>query len=228
MFVFGYTPRPPIPFIKKLDFQPIYIKYYTDTKNKLITRKFYSQLFGFISDTDDKFKFIVKNEYDYIEDVFPIFEDVIIPRGGYEWWEYDINFESSKTRPVSFEMDMNWGDFYNGTRDKFSIECTLKANRFYSLSADVKYNNISIGKKNFNTKEYGGRLEVDFSTKLSSNTFVQWNNETREVNVNLRIRYIPKIGSNVYIVYNHLLDENDEYRTLQNAGMFKIDYTYRF
>jgi len=195
MFVFGYTPRPHIPFIKKLDFQPVYIKYYTDTKNNLISRKFYSQLFGFISDTDDEFRFIIKNEYDYIEDVFPIFEDVIIPRGGYEWWYYDINFKSSKTRPVSFRMDMNWGDFYNGTRDKFSIESTLKANEFYSLSADVNYNNISIGRKNFNTKEYGGRLEVDFSTKLSSNTFVQWNNETREVNVNFRIRYIPKIGN---------------------------------
>jgi len=92
----------------------------------------------------------------------------------------------------------------------------------------VEYNNITINDNRFDTKEYGGRLVVDLSTRLSSSTFVQWNNETKEVNVNFRIHYIPKIGSDVYLVYNHLMDEEDDFRTLQNTGMLKINYTYRF
>lgn len=228
MFIFDYTPRPSIPFIKKLDFKPIYFKYYVNTKNKLISRIFKTQPFGLISDTDDKFGFTIQNEYDYIEEIFPIFNDVIIPRGGYEWWNYEINFESSKSRAISFEIETQWGDFYNGTRDRLNVECTFKTSRYYALSADVRYNNISIGNRHFNTKEYGGRLGVDLSTHLSSSTFIQWNNETKEVNVNFRIRYIPKIGSDIYIVYNHLMDEDNNFNTLQNTGMLKVDYTYRF
>ncbi len=228
MFIFNYTPRPSIPFVKKLNFQPIYFNYYANTKNKLISRTVSTQPFGLISDTDDELGFTIQNEYDYIEEIFPIFDDVIIPRGGYEWWNYEINFESSKSRTVSFEIDTQWGDFYNGKRDGLNVECTFKTSRYYALSADVRYNNISIGNRHFDTKEYGSRLAVDLSTHLSSSTFVQWNNQTKELNVNFRIRYIPKIGSDVYIVYNHLMDEDDEFRTLQNAGMFKVDYTYRF
>jgi len=228
MFIFDYTPRPSIPFIKKLDFQPIYFNYYADTKNKLISRIVKTQPFGFISETDDKFGFTIQNEYDYIEKIFPIFDNVIIPQGGYEWWNYEINFVSSKSRAISLEIETQWGNFYNGTRDMFNVECTYKTSRYYALSADVRYNNISIGNRYFDTKEYGGRLMVDLSTRLSSSTFIQWNNKTKEVNANFRIRYIPKIGSDIYIVYNHLLDENDKFRTLQNTGMFKVDYTYRF
>ncbi|MBT4485329.1 MAG: hypothetical protein HOC71_16805, partial [Candidatus Latescibacteria bacterium] len=71
-------------------------------------------------------------------------------------------------------------------------------------------------------------LSLDFSTRLSSSTFVQWNNETKEVNANFRIHYIPKIGSDMYIVYNHLLDEEDSFSSLHNTAMLKVDYTYRF
>ncbi len=99
---------------------------------------------------------------------------------------------------------------------------------FYALSAEATYNTISIGDRKFDTKEFGGRLELDLSPWLSTTTFIQWNNETNEVNANFRFHYIPKVGSDIYIVYNHLLDEENDYKTLQNAGILKINYTYRF
>ena len=46
--------------------------------------------------------------------------------------------------------------------------------------------------------------------------------------LNFRIHYIPKIGSDIYVVYNQLWDEKDDFRTLQNTGMLKVDYLFRF
>ena len=45
--------------------------------------------------------------------------------------------------------------------------------------------------------------------------------------MNFRIHYIPRVGSDIYIVYNHLLEEEFDYRTKQNAAMLKVNYTYR-
>jgi len=228
MFVFSYTPRTTLPFVKKFNFQPLYFNYYDDTKNRLVSRKISTTPFGFISESGDEFGFTIQNEYDCPDHNFIIFGDVIIPRGGYEWWSNKVNFETSKSRFIAFDLEAQLGDFYNGKKNRVNLECTFKTTRFYSISADVRYNNISINNRHFNTKEYGGRLEIDLSTRLYSSTFIQWNNETREANFNFRIHYIPKICSDVYIVYNHLMDEDDDYRTLQNAGMFKVNYTQRF
>lgn len=46
--------------------------------------------------------------------------------------------------------------------------------------------------------------------------------------LNFRIHYIPKIGSDVYVVYNQFWDEEDDFITLQNTGMLKVDYLFRF
>ncbi len=221
-------PRPSIPHVKQLLFKPVDVNYTTDMNNRLLTRKTEFRPFGIVTDYGDEFIFEIMNEYDYLDEDFDIFDDVVISPGTYAWWYYQANFTSNESRPVSFEAEMQWGDFYSGTRDMVDVACTFKLSRFYSLTADVVYNNIIIAERSFDTREYGGRIDVDVSTRLSSSAYVQWNNETNEVNVNYRIHWEPKLGSDLYIVYNHLMDERDRYRTLRNTGMLKMDYTYRF
>lgn len=44
---------------------------------------------------------------------------------------------------------------------------------------------------------------------------------------NFRIHYIPRVGSDVYIVFNNIMEENYDYRSYENAALFKVNYTYR-
>ena len=83
---------------------------------------------------------------------------------------------------------------------------------------------MNINSKNFETKEYSAKFNVNYSTRLTSRTYLQWNNETKEVNMNFRIHYIPKIGSNIYLVYNHLWDGYQDYKTVYNTSIAKISY----
>ena len=222
------TPRPNIPHIKKLVFKPIDIAYYTDIDGRLLERDVNIEPLGIIFNSTDTIHLNAINKYDHLDEDFNIFDDVIIPRGGYEWWSYEAHYSGNRSRPVSFDLSTVWGNFYKGTRNNFHAGSTLKTNSFYAISADMTYNNITIDEKTFDTKEFGGRLAVDLSTRLSTSTFAQYNNETEEVIVNFRIHYIPKIGSDVYIVYNHLLDERENFTTLRNTAILKADFTYRF
>ena len=222
------TPRPDIPHIKKILFEPLYINYTTDMNGKLLSRIVEFKPFGLLSNSGDKLEFYYKNEYDYVEDDFTVFSDINIAHGVYDWWYYEIQFDTSPSRYIFLDMTAQWGDFYNGKKQLYDLECTLKTNRYYSLSAYVQENRIVFNGKNFYPREYGGKLGVDFSTRLSTSTFLQWNNETNEVNINFRIHYIPKIGSDLYIVYNHLMDEERNYDSLYRTCILKLDYTYRF
>ncbi len=223
-----FKPRPSnIPFVKQFTFQPVYYNYYTDMDQKMIARYVKIRPFGLYTKANDEINIEIENRYEYVDSDFTIFDDIVIPVGNYDWYHTEFEIETSESRPVFVDFETDIGDFFNGSREQYNFELTTKPGMHYTVSGDIRYNDISVGKRHFITREYGSRLTVDFSTKLSTTAFLQWNNDTREVNVNLRFHYIPKIGSDVYIVYNHLMDESEDFSTLQNAAMLKVDYIYR-
>lgn len=233
-----WTPRvsiPGMPFIKKMAFCPFALNAYYDMSHNLMSREVSFQVFGIESTSEDEFEIDVEHVTENHDVEFDLFEDIVIPVGDYDWWRTQIMLETSARRMLSTEAEIVFSDYYGGKRQMYEAECTFKHNRFYSLSAEVTYNDIEVMNRSFDTKEFGGRLTLDLSTRLFSSTFVQWNNETDEIIANFRLHYIPKVGSDIYLVYNHILDEQydihgnkDDFRTSQQAGMVKVNYTYRY
>ncbi len=203
---FNFTPRPGIPSIRKLLFTPLDLNYYTDISNRLVSRYLKFRPFGFLTGHEDQFTFDIGRTYEYLDEDFQIFKDVVIPRGIYEWTYYEAIFETNQSRKTSFEIHTQWGDFYNGARKMLQTELGYKVNSHFSFGSDATFNRLDISGHSFDTKEYGLRLNTNVSTRLSSNAFIQWNNQSKLANLNFRIHYIPKIGSDIYIVYNHLFD----------------------
>ena len=223
-----YSPRPDIPYIRKLYFSPFDLNYYTDMDNRLLTRSLRFTPLGIDMTTGDEFFFSIEQQYEYLDEDFDIFDDYIIPVGTYTWWNYDVRFETNRSRPVSFETGFEWGDFYNGKRNELQAGCNFNLNKHISFSTDIEYNILTFGERSIDTQEYSGRLNINISPRLTSRTFIQYNNESDEVNLNFRLHYIPKIGSDIYLVYNHLWDKGQNNRTLYNAGLSKISYLFTF
>ena len=224
-------PRPDIPYIKRLLLKPFNFNYTTDMDGVLLFRDVEIRPLGFETDSDDEFNFSIKNDYDYVyETDFKIFGTSIDP-GVYDNWYYTMQFSGSRRRKVAVNMSARWGDFFSGTRDSFSAAVTYKSGNHYSFSADAEYTKMNLAGKDNIAREYGTRIGIDISTLLSTSTFIQYNNETREINANFRLRFIPTDGSDLYLVYNHLGyhdNREDEFITLRNAAMLKLDYIYRF
>ena len=224
-------PRPDIPFIKRLVLKPFNFNYTTDMDGILLFRDVEISPLGFETDSDDEFSFSVRNDYDYVyETDFSIFGSAINP-GIYDNWYYNMQFSGSRRRNVAIDMSARWGDFFSGTRNTFSTAVTYKSGSHYLFTADADYTKMNLAGKDIIAREYGTRIGIDISTRLSTSTFIQYNNETREINTNFRLRFIPTAGSDLYLVYNHLGyhdNREDEFITLRNAAMLKLDYIYRF
>lgn len=219
-----YTPRISIPHVKKLLFKPFEMNYYTDSGARLLTRELNFQLFGLLFNTDDRIELNMYGVYERLDEDFNIFGDIVIPKDGYTWWDYELELATSEKRPVYFETHAHRGDFYNGVRTNIQSSCGLKISRYYAVEADYTYNDIAVKGGSFEARELGGRFILNFTTRLNASTLVQYNNDTNEVNMNFRVHFIPRIGSDVYLVYNHLWDEEDRFRSLHNAGIFKVAY----
>ena len=183
---------------------------------------------GIWFESGDELAFSIEHHYEFIDEDYTMFDDTAIARDGYEWRNFEIEYESVKSRMLSFDFSHEWGEYYNGKRKLYGAAVTVKFNRFLSAGPEYEYNDIIIGDDTFTAREAGLRIRGNISTKLTSSTFIQWNNESHETNLNFRIHYIPAIGSDLYIVYNQLWDEEDDYRTLSNTGIFKADYLFRF
>jgi len=224
---FRYTPRPNIPHVKKIILKPLDIYYLTDGGSRLLSREYEIRPLGLEFNSGDEFEFNIINNYEYLDEDWNIFGDVIIPKGIYDWWCNEIQYDSSRSRPISLRLRTRWGDFYSGTRNSVSPGIEYKFSRFMALTAYCSYNRIKIGGRKFNTREYSGRAILNFSTRLTSRTVLQWNNEDKQLNLNFLVNYIPKIGSDVYFVYNRIWDGALDYRTTRKTGIFKIAYLMR-
>ncbi len=203
-------------------------RYITDSGTKLLTRSLRATPLGVELDSGDTFELNAFYTYENLEDSFTIFNVIDIPKDKYSWWNYSFTAETSTKRPVSANLEIGAGDFWSGKKTNMTASGTVKVSKYYSLSLESETNSITMGPQTVNTKAFSTRIVVDITPNLNSRTFIQWNNETDVLGINFLLHYIPKAGSDVYFVYNHLLDEADKYNTIQNTGILKISYLFRF
>ena len=223
-----YNPRVNLPFVKKLLFEPAEMNYTMDTTRKLLSRRLEIRPLGILFESDDRLEFNIHNHYDYLEWDFNIYNDVVIPVGGYEYTHYYINYYSVKSRPVAVDLTFTQGNFYNGTRMRFETACTFKLNKHFSLTPEASYYDVKFPDNGFIARQLAMRFVTNISTRLNASTFLQWTNQSDQANLYFRIHYIPRVGSDIYLVYNQLWDEEDNFRTLRNTALLKVNYLFRF
>ncbi|MFC1551498.1 DUF5916 domain-containing protein [Candidatus Latescibacterota bacterium] len=222
------SPRPDLPYIKQLRFVPMNLSVYNDISGRLESREIEISPLGFTTKSEDVFSFSLLSSYEYLGEDFNIFNNINIPVGDYEWWNYATTYQTNPNRRVSMTALYQWGDFYNGTKNTVETLMTVKFNKYFSVTSDIAFNELIINSHKFDTREYSVRLNSNVSTRLNARTYIQWNNEDKLANLNFRIHYIPKIGSDIYFVYNHLLGGYQDYRTTYNTAVCKIAYRITF
>lgn len=205
-YLFKIRPRPGIYGIQNLEFKPIEADYYYDNRGILQSLYYEGRPLGFTLESGEFFEFNIQRTADRLEEDFNIFNGTIIPQGLYWWTNFEIQFETNSSRPISGWIFYKWGDFYNGKRDVFSVELVNKLSKHLQISADYTRNYITLPNGSFTTHEVSSKIIYNYSTTLSSSLYAQWNNDDNELNFNFRIHWIPSLGSEVYFVYNELFD----------------------
>lgn len=152
-----WTPRPNIPLVKRITLKPLGMKYYTDMSGKLLTRDNEIRPVGIEFKSGDSFEFNIKNRYEYLDKDFNIFKDVIIQKGIYNWWCYELQFASNSKRRLSFDSSVLFGDYYGpGKLTEYNPNFTIKFSENIAFSTEYDYNKITVNSQSFSTQVYGG------------------------------------------------------------------------
>lgn len=196
--------------IKKLNFGLFEGDWVLNNQNELVTAEFSYSPLGILNNDGDKIEFEIHRNFDRLSESFNIIDTININPGNFWFNSYNIDFTSSTIRNIYGKIEYSWGNFYSGKRKVLNSNLTFTVNKNLSLYADYTTNWISLNNSNFTTNEISSRITYNFSTKISSSLFAQWNNEINEINLNYRFNWKPKIGSDVYLVLNKVLSSNSK------------------
>lgn len=225
-WTFRVRPRPPGIGMQYLEFKPVELDYFVNPDGSLQSVDYEGRLLGFQTSTGELFEWNIQRFADRPGEAFEIFQNIIIPPSTYWWTRWELQLQTNRARSLSCWFLYSWGDFYNGTRTRYSLSPLVRVGGHVAISLDYTRNEVRLPSGNFGTDEAGASIDYGFSPTLNSSLFAQWNNEDKEINVNFRIHWIPQIGSDFYLVYNHLLDALGRILTARATLLAKIAYRF--
>jgi hypothetical protein len=135
-----------------------------------------------------------------------------VPVGDFRSGRTYLSYTSDRSKPVSGNVEYDWGDYYGGTRSGLSLGTQYLHSYRLSTSFTYTRNNVSLPQGSLHTDQVGLTLDYRFSPKMFFSSFIQYNNQSDQISSNLRFRLIHRPLSDIFVVYNDLRDRGRQTR----------------
>ncbi len=202
----SYTPWPGVFGIREIQIGPE-IDIVLSHENELETQEItFDTQFEF--ETGDDIGFEVKNTTEHLDIGFDL-QGEEIPAGDYNFTSFQFSTRTSSARMIGARMQVEFGEFYSGTRRGFSIDATARPNAKLSVEPFIEFNRITLPNEEFDANAFGGRISYSFSTTLFTKLFTQWSTDRDVLSANFLLNYIYRPGSDLYIVFDQNYDTRD-------------------
>ncbi|ADV47640.1 putative membrane associated hydrolase [Cellulophaga algicola DSM 14237] len=209
-------------------------EYLTSLGNKPLTEYLGFNLGTIRFESGDKLGVQVSRSFEYLNEDFDILNDssVVVPLGEYVNWGYEIEASSASFRKISGSIAYEAGGFWTGDISSLVLGLTIRPAPGINLSSGYTHTKVSAMNSGFNTNLFQLDLGLDFTPDISISSNIQFDDVSEVLGTNTRFRWIITPGTDIFFVYNHnwLNSETLARRltTLQEVGVVKAIYTYRF
>jgi len=122
--------------------------------------------------------------------------------GDYRFNRGEIGFFTSPNRPFNVGGSVGVGEFFDGTRQDYSIQFGWRPSSNFSTNFEIEQNQIDLPAGKFINRLARLRLNVFFTPDLSWTTFVQYDNVSETAGINSRLRWITTPGNEFFFVLN--------------------------
>ena len=132
---------------------------------------------------------------------------VVLPVGTYHFGEVRAFYNFGPQRPVSANVELDHGQFYNGHRTALTMaRGRLQLRPQVSLEPGVTVNHVTLPSGNFTSVLATTRGTITVTPRLSASALFQLNTSTKTLNSNIRFRWEYRPGSDLFVV---LTDNRD-------------------
>ena len=158
--------------------------------------------------TGDDIGFEVKNTIENLNHNFRI-QGVNIPTDDYNFTSFQVSARTSSSRMIGARTQVEFGEFYSGTRRGFLIDVSARPNAKFSIEPFIEFNRITLPDEKFDANAFGGRVSYSFSTTLFTKLFTQWSTDRDVLSTNFLVNYIYRPGSDFYLVFDQSYNTRD-------------------
>ncbi len=159
-------------------------------------------------ETGDDIGFQVKNTIENLDQNFRV-QGVSIPAEDYNFTSFQVSARTSSSRMIAGQLQVEFGEFYSGTRRGFLIDATARPTARLSIEPFIEFNRITLPDEEFDANAFGGRVSYSFSTTLFTKLFTQWSTDRDMFSTNFLVNYIYRPGSDFYLVFDQSYDTRD-------------------
>ena len=176
----------------------------------------------------DLLEFTYQRAHERLLDPFEISDGIVIPADAYGWNRFVVTAASSNGRPLSVTMTVRAGSFFGGNRLDLVPSLLWRPSKYLLLSLGYERNDIDLPQGSFTVHVARFRINFQFNTRISWNTFIQYDSVSDQIGINSRIRWIIVPGSELFVVLNQGLDVADGLRRGRTEPRIKLNWTFRF
>jgi len=162
-----------------------------------------------------------------VTEPFEIYPGVIVPPGTYDNSEAQLVFFTDQGAPASFEIRSHIGGFFGGDRISLTPSFNFRIGDTFNAELSWNYNDIDLPEGAFRTNLGRLRLSYSFTTMISLQALIQYNDKADIWAANLRLAWLRTANSGLYIVYNELQEINGVATEIPNRSL-TIKYSYLF
>ncbi len=189
------------------------------------------KLFEVENQTADRLEF----EYLFLEeefaDPFEISDGIVIPGGTYNFDHACVSLYTGEQRVLATDSTLCEGGFYDGRILQFATRTTWRPSKHLKVIFGGEYNDVHLPQGKFITRLATLNLDVSFSTALSWENFIQYDNVSESVGLNSILRWIPRAGQETVLAINTLredLGRDGRFQPVVSDLTLKLSYTFRY
>jgi hypothetical protein len=181
------------------------VDYYRGVASGQIETRAHEAVAGIEFDDNSNASFTITNTFDRLLEADRI-QGIQLRPGDYEYLGYALRYSSNNSRAISGNASVDWGEFWDGTRQSFGGSVSVKPSYHLNVSLNYTRNNLALLNGTADSDLVGARIVYGFNPRSFVNAFLQYNSSTREISTNIRFNIMYKPLSDVYIVYNDRRD----------------------
>jgi hypothetical protein len=179
----------------------------------------------------DQFILRYTDAYEFLPQPFQIARGVTLPVGGYDFANLRAAFTFGKQRPVSGNVSVEQGTFYDGHKTTVGVSGgRMSFSPQLSVEPTVSVNRVDLLEGAFTTTLVGSRVTYTMTPRMFVSALLQYNSGNNAVASNVRLRWEYQPGSELFVVFNEQRDTLDgRFPALANrAVIVKINRLFRF
>jgi hypothetical protein len=205
------------------------IDYIRTFENILETREIHLNPLSIRFRSGEVIEYSLKNQYEYLERDFNIFEDYIIPKGKFQWWTNIFSLTTKGSRNLWGTAGYNFGDFYNGKRNDLTLGANWKISVPFFVGGKFTRNHIDLPEGDFSALIYQVNANILFSPDITLYSYFQYDNASNSLGWQSRFQWIVKPGNEIILAWTSGFKKPQSRFILDESALrLKLKYNIRF